>query len=142
MKITRIHRDAKMPSRKSAEAAGYDLYSIEKAEIPAHSRALISTGLVMEIPNGYFGRIASRSGLSLKKGIEVGAGIIDSDYRGVVGVVLHNHSDSPVLLEKGDSIAQIIFISHKVFEFQEVKREEMNETSRGEGGFGSTTQAK
>ncbi len=138
IKIARDLPYAKLPVRKSAFAAGHDLFTAVKVEIPSRSRALIPTGLVMEIPSGLFGRIASRSGLSLKKGIEVGAGIIDSDYRGVVGVVLHNHSDVPVVLEKGEAIAQIIFIRCEPCLIQEVDAGEMSGTARGQGGFGST----
>ncbi len=100
-----VHKDAKMPIKATSGAAGYDLSACENKIVPAHGRALVSTGLVMAFPSAVYGQIASRSGLAYKNGIVVGAGVIDSDYRGIVGVVLFNHSDNDFQVNIGDRIA-------------------------------------
>lgn len=93
LKVYAKSGNAIIPKRESVGAAGYDLASAYEYEIAPKSRLLIKTDLCIIVPSGYYGRIASRSSLSLKHGIEVGAGVIDSDYRGPVGIVLFNHSD-------------------------------------------------
>lgn len=101
---------------------------------------MVSTGLRLEIPEGYYGRVAPRSGLTVKHGLDVGAGVIDSDYRGVVSVVLFNHGQMPVSLEAGSRIAQLIIEKIATPEVVEVKCGDprLRETRRGDGGFGST----
>ena len=108
--------------------------------IEAHDRALISTGLFLEIPEGFEGQVRPRSGLALKYGIGMlnAPGTIDSDYRGEVGVILFNSTDKPFFYKKGDRIAQIVFAKVLQAEFEQV--EELSCTERGEGGFGSTGQ--
>ena len=138
MKVKKISEKAKLPERKSKEAAGYDLFSSENTVVPKRSRKMIHTGIVLEIPQTFFGRIASRSGLSLRKGIETGAGIIDSDYRGEICVILHNHSDDDFPVSIGESIAQIIFLKHEVFDIVETLQD-VGTTERGSNGFGSTS---
>lgn len=136
--IQRTHSDAVVPSRGSVESAGWDLTTIESAEIPSLGRQLFGTGLKMRIPSGYYGRIAPRSGLSLNKGLMVGAGVIDSDYRGEVRILLVNPTGETVRIEKGMKIAQLVI--EKIWEGEcvEVEDVDVKETERGEGGFGST----
>jgi dUTP pyrophosphatase len=138
MKIKIKNDLAKCPSKGSAFSAGYDLYSIVEDEILPQERKLIPTGIILEIPEGYYGRIAPRSGLALKHGVDVFAGVIDSDYRGEVGVVLYNSDKTNTFsIKKGDRIAQIIF--ERCFSFPlEIEERELASTNRSSGGFGST----
>ena len=92
MKVKRLVNHAKLPIRGSTGAAGYDLHAAERCTIPASARGVVKTGIAIEIPKGLYARIAPRSGLSVKKWIDVGAGVVDRDYRGEIGVVLINHS--------------------------------------------------
>jgi dUTP pyrophosphatase len=137
MKVKLLDSNAVIPKKGSQDAAGYDLYSVEAGVIKPQKRLLIKTGLVLEIPSGYYGRIAPRSGLAFKHGIDVMAGVIDSDYRGEIGVILYN-SDflSDFVFGVGDKIAQIIF--EKYYDFDIIEFKELNETQRGSNGFGST----
>ena len=139
LKIHRVTPTAKIPTRATSGAAGYDLYAdnVDPILIPSQSRALIPTHLKMVIPCGLYGRIAPRSGLALKNGIDVLAGVIDSDYRNAIGVILYNSDkDKDFTVNFGDRIAQIIFETCHETEFQEVTIEG-TVTSRT-GGFGST----
>lgn len=123
--------------RANQTDAGMDLTSSEEKMIPPLCRAIISTGVSLEIPQGYYGRIAPRSGLAHKYGINVLAGVVDSSYRGEIRVILHNtDKDESFHIRQGDKIAQIIIEKHYNFEFVEV--EELSSTDRGSGGFGST----
>lgn len=124
-----------IPSKQSSEAAGYDLYATEDGSILPNDRKLIDTGIKLQIPIGYYGRIAPRSSLALKYGIDVGAGVIDSDYRGKIKVILFNHSREKFIYKKFDRIAQIIITKIGDFELYE---NNLNITIRNEGGFGST----
>jgi len=105
--------------------------------VPARGRKLVNTGLVFTIPMGLYGRVAPRSGLALRKGIDVGAGVIDPDYCGPVGVLLFNHSDEDVIVDVGDRIAQIIFTKIETTSTL-VESDEVMETRRGRKGWGST----
>jgi len=116
--------------------AGYDISTNEEKVIYGHTSAQFSTGLSMAIPKGYVGKVVSRSGLSFKHGIEVGAGIIDSGYRGEIKIHLHNFGDFPVQFKPGDRIAQIIILKHESPVFELVNS--LDETERGANGFGST----
>lgn len=137
MKIKLLSSNALMPKKGSIDAAGYDLYSVESGLIKPKERLLIKTGIVLEIPSGYYGRIAPRSGLAFKHGIDVMAGVIDSDYRGEIGVILYNTDNiNDFIFEIGDKIAQIIF--EKYYDFDIVESKELDKTQRGNGGFGST----
>ena len=100
--------DAAVPVRGSAGAAGYDLSAAHDCLVPAHGKALIKTDVAMAIPDGYYCQIAPRSSLAWKNHIDVGAGVIDSDYRGNIGVILFNHGSTELKVEKGMRIAQII----------------------------------
>ncbi|MGI6607559.1 MAG: dUTP diphosphatase [Erysipelotrichaceae bacterium] len=136
--IKKIHKDAIIPTKGSNYAAGYDLYAINDEVIYPHNTTKISTGLKIEIPEGYFGGIFARSGLADKKGLRPAncVGVIDSDYRGEIIVLLHNDTQIYQMVSKGDRIAQLIIMPYLSVDFEEV--EELNETERGDGGFGST----
>lgn len=124
------------PKRSSPGAAGYDLCAAFYVEVPARDRALIPTGIKVAIPSGYYGRIAPRSGLAVTQGLDVGAGVIDPDYRGEIYVLMFNHSDRPYLVSPGHRVAQLILERIGLPETEEVTS--LDETERGEGAFGST----
>ena len=158
VKIKRLTETAKIPTRGSEYAAGYDLYADEDVVIEPGLTNLISTGIAVEIPEGYFGGIYARSGLATKQGLRPAncVGVIDSDYRGPVGVALHNDNpyrvtqiskteegrpliSAPIQyreIKKGDRIAQLVIQKFEPVTFEEV--DELSDTDRGEGGFGST----
>lgn len=136
MKVQLLNKDAMLPKRANEGDAGYDLFSCEDTTVGAHSRKVIKTGISISIPYGTYARVAPRSGLAVKNGIDVGAGVIDESYRGEVGVVLFNHSDTDFQIEKGDRIAQLILTVIMTPDVVEVN--ELNNTERGTGGFGST----
>ena len=125
-----------MPLNNTPESAGIDLKSSVDIVLPPNSNTLVSTGLVMEIPTGYRGDIRSRSGLASKHNLHVGAGVIDSPYRGEIKVLLLNLSNKEYSIKRGDRIAQLI-ICHSFKVHLEVATE-LTETERGEGGFGSS----
>ena len=106
--IKKIEESAIIPTRATDSDAGYDLYSTNDGVVPARGRKVVSTGIAIAIPPGYYGRVAPRSGLAVKRGIDVLAGVVDSGYRGVVGVVLQNLSDEDFPFKKGDRVAQLI----------------------------------
>jgi deoxyuridine 5'-triphosphate nucleotidohydrolase len=134
--VKRAHPDATLPTRQTAGAAGYDLASVEDCEIMPGQLRVVPTGLVIQVPPGTYGRVAERSGMTTKNHTSVGAGVIDADYRGEVGVVLRNHGTLPVQVQKGQRIAQLILETIVTPAVSEVF--EMDETARGAGGFGST----
>ncbi|GAA5986368.1 hypothetical protein JCM10908_003726 [Rhodotorula pacifica] len=134
--VQRLSQTAQLPTRGSALAAGYDMYSAEDKTVPAQGKALISTGLAIAVPEGTYGRVAPRSGLASKHMIDTGAGVIDADYRGEVKVLLFNLSKTDFEVKQGDRIAQLILERIVTPEVQEV--ESLAETVRGAGGFGST----
>jgi dUTP pyrophosphatase len=140
LKVKRRNVNAFLPNRATDEAAGYDLTAIQNVNIPPRGRLLLNLGLVLIIPKGHYGRIAPRSGLALKFGIDVGAGVIDSDYRGEVGVLLFNHTDTVFEVHIGDRIAQLILEKISLPPVTEIV--EVDETARGQGGFGSTDTLK
>ena len=117
-------------------AAGYDLYSAYDYVIPAQGKVIAKTDISIRVPDGTYGRIAPRSGLSAKHHIDVGAGVVDQDYTGNVGVVLFNHAQVEFEIKKGDRIAQLVCEKIEYPEIEEVAS--LNSTDRGEGGFGST----
>lgn len=136
LKIQLLSKDAKIPTRGSKRAAGLDLSSSKNEVIPPQSQKLIPTDLAIKAPSGTYARIAPRSGLALKKFIDVGAGVIDEDYTGPVGVVLYNHAQQPFEIKKGDKIAQVILEKNVIMEPTIV--ESLEKTERGNNGFGST----
>jgi dUTP pyrophosphatase len=126
---------ARVPTQATPFSAGYDLYAAEAITVPRLGRKLIKTNISMAIPMNHYGRIAPRSGLAFKFGIDVLAGVIDSDYRGDIGVILYNtdaNVDFQVLV--GDKIAQIIIEPCASVNF--VKTNDLTSTKRGEGGYG------
>lgn len=137
--IEKMNDLAKIPTRGSAEAAGYDLYAASSydIEIAPHSTVKIGTGLKMAIPRGYFGAIYARSGIAVKQGLRPAncVGVIDSDYRGEVIVALHNDTEEHQVVPTGSRIAQLIISPYTEVSIREFQ---LNETERGEGGFGST----
>ena len=101
--------NAKLPARGTTRAAGYDLAAAQSVEVPAHGKCLVKIGLSMALPPDCYGRIAPWSGLTLKKFIDIGAGVIDSDYRGEIGVILFNFGEEDFAVNLGDKITQLIF---------------------------------
>ena len=136
LKVKKLNDLAILPTKGSPKSAGYDLYSIEDYTLRPMERKLFKTGLSISIPSEMYGRIAPRSGLAFKDGIDVLSGVIDEDYRGEVGVILINFGTTEKQFKVGDRIAQIIFEFYNDIEVIEVKN--LDETIRGLGGFGST----
>jgi len=108
LRVKRHSELAKLPTRGSAQSAGYDLYSAENQIVPAHGKALIDTHISCIVPNGTYGRVAPRSGLASKFSLHVGAGVIDADYRGTIRVLLFNLGDMNFEIKAGDRIAQLV----------------------------------
>lgn len=138
IKVKIMHPEAKLPTRANASDAGADLYSVENISIPPLSRALVSTGISIELPDSnVYGRVAPRSGLAVKNGIDILAGVIDNGYRGIIGVVVFNtNRDQAFEIKSGDRIAQLIIESYHPETF--VLSEELNNSSRSDKGFGSS----
>lgn len=141
VKIKKLVDGAVIPTRGSDEAAGYDLYAHiprQSETIPAGETKVIGTGIAMEIPTGYVGLVFARSGLATKRALRPAncVGVIDSDYRGEIGVALHNDGKVAQAIHIQDRIAQIVIVPYLSVEFEET--ENLDETERGSGGFGST----
>ncbi|KAJ0086531.1 hypothetical protein Patl1_09125 [Pistacia atlantica] len=136
LRVKKLSEKAVLPSRGSPFAAGYDLSSATETKVPARGKALVPTDLSIAIPEGTYARVAPRSGLAWKHSMDVGAGVIDADYRGPVGVILFNHSDVDFEVKAGDRIAQLII--EKIMTPDVLVVEDLDSTLRGEGGFGST----
>jgi dUTP pyrophosphatase len=132
----RLDARATLPARGSSLAAGLDIWSIEDVVIEPQQRALVRTGLGVAIPEGYYGRVAPRSGLATQKGLDVLAGVIDADYRGEVRCLLYNAGDETIHLAGQSKICQLII--EKIITPTAVWADEISETERGGGGFGST----
>jgi dUTP pyrophosphatase len=136
IKVKKTNILATTPTRANPTDAGADLYSIEDCVVPPMDRLVVNTGICVEIPEGYYGRIAPRSGLAAKRGVDVFAGVVDSSYRGELRVVLFNSDKSmPFHIEAGDRIAQLIIEDHFNFEFLET---EISYSLRGDSVFGSS----
>lgn len=136
LRIQKIDAEAVLPRYAIAGDAGLDLYSAEEMVIETGNRCAVKTGIKMEISEGYAGLIWDRSGLAVKSGITTMAGVIDANYRGEVAVVLYNTGDMPFEVKKGMRIAQMLIQKVESPEIEAV--EALNETNRGENGFGST----
>ena len=144
IKVCKLNEKAKLPTRGSEQAAGYDLCACfpedwgERLVIQPNETVKINTGLSMELPNGYFGAIFARSGLAVKQGLRLSnsVAVIDEDYRGEWIIALHNDSDYEQRIYDGDRIAQLVLLPYQTMNFQEVNS--LSETDRGSGGFGST----
>lgn len=135
--VKKLRQEAIIPTRGSDHAVGYDLTTIENTIIPANGKALISTGLAMNIPLGHYGRLAPRSGMSWKYHTDIGAGVIDPDYRGEIKILMFNHSDKELEIPMGTRAAQLILEKCSILDIVEIN--ELDETVRGIGGFGSTS---
>ena len=127
---------ATLPSRGSPHSAGLDLYSIEDLDIEPKQRLLARTGLAVAIPEHHYGRIAPRSGLAMRSGLDILSGVIDADYRGEIGCLLYNTGEDRINLPAQSKICQLII--EKIIMPVPVWAEEIDETDRGSGGFGST----
>jgi dUTP pyrophosphatase len=136
LRFKQLDSRAVLPKRGSRLAAGLDVCSIEDVEIAPRRRAMARTGLAVAIPPGFYGRIAPRSGLAAKNGLDVLAGVIDSDYRGEVCCLLYNTSDDVIWLPAGSKICQLIV--EQIITPEAEWAGELDETARGAGGFGST----
>jgi dUTP pyrophosphatase len=138
VRFFRFSDTAVMPFRGTVGSAGMDLSCAEEATVPARGTFMVSTELGVEIPEGFYGWVTSRSGLA-RKGLVVEAGIIDSDYRGCIWIILYNHTDSDMEVRKGQRIAQMIVqpFCHPMT-IEEKLLADVHETLRGTGGFGST----
>lgn len=140
VKFKKIKPNAHIPTRGSSDAAGYDLYACidEPVVVYPHATVKIGTGLCFELPTYTFGAIFARSGLATKNGLRPAncVGVCDSDYRGEYIVAIHNDTDTQKEIQPGERIAQMVLMPYIPMELQEV--EELDETERGAGGFGST----
>lgn len=138
VRFKRVNPDAKVPEYATPGSAGVDLCSMETVTIMPHETVMVGTGIAVELPDGFFGDCRPRSGLASKRGITLAnaPGTIDSDYRGEIKLPLHNEGNVPQAVEKGERCAQMIIGQHATATFREV--DELSDTSRGEGGFGST----
>lgn len=141
IKIKLLDDRAVIPTMGTEFSAGADMYALlnEAVElIKAHSTKIVHTGISLEIPRGYVGLVCARSGIANKKGLAPSnkIGVIDSDYRGEIMISLHNHSNEDALIENGERIAQLVIVPYLTPDFQIC--ENLDETVRGSGGFGST----
>ncbi len=138
--IKKLSETARLPERGSDYAAGYDLFADiqEAVEIQPHTTYMVNTGVAMEIPEGYWGGIFARSGLSAKEGLRPAncVGVVDADYRGPICVALHNDGDVVRTITPQQKVAQMVVVPFLSVEFEEVT--ELSDTVRGVGGFGST----
>jgi len=136
VRVKKLSAEATVPIKGTATAAGHDLYANEGTDVPARGQAIVGTGIAIGLPHDTYGRIAPRSSLAVKHRLMTNAGVIDSDYRGEVKVVLANLGDQPYRVEKGDRIAQLIIEKFDNRELQEVTQ--LDDTERGDQGFGSS----
>ena len=140
VRFKRLNDLAKIPTRGSKFSAGYDLYAAtdKDIQIPPHSTVKIGTGLAMELPVGWFGAIFARSGIATKRGLRPAncVGVCDCDYLGEYIVALHNDSNDTMTIQAGERIAQLVILPCQDIDFKEV--DELHDTDRGMGGFGST----
>ena len=134
--VKKLGYDSILPTRGSDGAVGYDLYSNCDGVIAKGKRGVVSTGIAVSLPPGVYGRVAPRSGLAMKNGIQIGAGVIDPDYTGEISVIIFNMGDNDFEVKKGARIAQLILERCETPHVEEIGL--LQETLRGEGGFGST----
>ena len=141
IQIKKLRKNAVVPTCGSRYSAGYDLYAALETDsvvVPPHGTVKIGTGLSIALPEGYFGAIFARSGLAAKQGLRPAncVGVADADYRGEYIVALHNDTDQPKAVANGDRIAQLVVLPCMALDFEVV--DELDDTDRGAGGFGST----
>lgn len=135
VRFKKLHPDAKVPVRATDGAAGFDLHSTQRIDVPPGQRMLLPTGIACAIPEGWCGQVWPRSGLAVKHGIDRLAGLIDSDYRGELHVSLVNHGQDTWEVKEGERIAQLVFVQVLT---TAIEVEDLDDTARGVGGFGST----
>jgi dUTP pyrophosphatase len=136
-KVKLLNDNAYPPKRANEYAAGYDLYASENCIIDPHKHSIIKTGISIQLPPNTYGRIAPRSGFTVKKHSHIGAGVIDCDYRGEIGIVVFNlDSEEKIVIEKGNKIAQLIITPILTPDVTII--DILDESDRGSGGFGST----
>ena len=141
IKFKKLNDNAQAPLVASAQAAGADLFCASNEDeifIPPHSTAIVGTGIAVEIPEGYVGLVFARSGVATKRDLAPAnkVGVIDSDYRGEIQVAMHNHGEYGQSVSANERIAQLVVVPYVVCEYEQ--SEELGETERGDGGFGST----
>ena len=136
MQVSKLSLDAILPTRATKYSAGIDLYSPISGTLEPFQRLLVPIDISIKLPEQTFVHILPRSGLALKSGIHIGAGVIDEDYRGNVGVILFNLSDKPYEFKKGDRIAQMVIKRYEKVDIEEVNV--LDNTERGTSGFGSS----
>lgn len=140
IEIKKLKDKAIIPTKGSKQAAGYDLYACtdEDVKIAPHCTVKVGTGVAVAIPEGYFGAVYARSGLSAIQGLRPAncVGVVDSDYRGEIIVALHNDTDTEKTIDKNERIAQLVVMPYLSVDFHET--DELDATERGSGGFGST----
>lgn len=140
IKVKKLNANAIMPTYGTEFSAGADLYALpgESITIAPHKTVMIHTGLAMEIPEGYAGLIFARSGLASKRGLAPAnkVGVVDPDYRGEFMVALHNHTDEEQIVDGGERVAQLVIVPFLTASFEIA--DELSDTVRGDGGFGST----
>ena len=136
--LKKLDERAVIPTRGSAEAAGVDLYALDTVTVPAGETVIVHTGIAIAIPSGYAGLIYARSGMATKRALAPAnkVGVIDADYRGEIMVALHNHGKKEEKVDSGERVAQLVVTPFLPVEFTEC--ENLYETVRGTGGFGST----
>ena len=139
LRVSLLHERAIVPERKTEGSVGYDLCACEDAVIMTGARRqVVDTGVAVELPPGCYGRVAPRSGLAVNKGVHVGAGVIDPDYRGSIKVLLFNYGAEPLHVSVGDRIAQLILEKAMTPPVEVVVDGPLDATARGANGFGST----
>lgn len=138
LKVKKLHPEAFLPVRAHKTDAALDLRAMQDAYLTPNGVTLISTGIAVAIPEGYYGQIADRSSVATQKGLHVVGGVIDAGYRGEIKVAFRHFSSNPVGVMAGDKIAQLIILPVSLMGVEEV--DDLDETDRGQGGFGSTGQ--
>ncbi len=136
VKIKKIVSDARIPRYAHSGDAGMDFYSVEDFVLQPGERRVCKTGIAIQIPNGFVGLIWDKSGIAAKSGIKTMGGVIDSSYRGEVGIILKNLSDEKYEVKKGEKVAQMLIQKVECPTIEEVDK--LDDTDRGEGGFGSS----
>lgn len=136
LQIQKLDPNAKLPTRGSEDAIGVDLYALEDTVVMWGDVTKVRTGIAVAIPPGYYGRVAPRSGLAAKNGIDVLAGVIDADYRGELVVLLTTHREARLRIEAGERVAQLILERADIPVM--AVTDQLDDTARGAGGFGST----
>lgn len=136
LKFKKLDPRATLPTRGSQSSAGLDLYSIEAISLEPGQRVIVRTGLAVAIPEGFYGRVAPRSGLATRNGLDVLAGVIDADYRGEIGCLIYNAGAERIELAENSKICQLIV--ERIITPTPVWADDLDVTDRGRGGFGST----